>query len=134
MIEQVITCDICGLQKREANHWFVASQESGELRISSWNSLRLMSSGAKHLCGETCAHKLTSQFLMRLVEAVPERAEERSYTAPAAERTTSARADCDAPSASPWQAPHGAQRSPRSPDNAHLKRPHPCTGTRTSSY
>lgn len=133
MIKQVITCDICGAQKREANHWFVASQESGELRINGWNSLRLLSPETKHLCGETCAHKLISQFLVRLVEAGPERAEESSDTAPAAERTTSARADCGIPSASPWQAPQGAQRSPRSPDNAHLRRSHSCTGKRTSS-
>lgn len=68
LIRQVITCNICGSQKRQTNHWFVAYQETGELRISGWNSLRLLSPGTKHLCGEACAHKLISQFLMRSVD------------------------------------------------------------------
>lgn len=68
MIRQVITCNICGSQKRQTNHWFVAYQETGELRISGWNSLRLLSPETKHLCGEACAHKLISQFLMRSVD------------------------------------------------------------------
>lgn len=56
LIRQVITCNICGSQKRQTNHWFVAYQETGELRISGWNSLRLLSPGTKHLCGEAlCA-------------------------------------------------------------------------------
>ncbi len=41
MIRRVITCDICGSQKQQANHWFVACEKSGELRISGWNSLYL---------------------------------------------------------------------------------------------
>jgi hypothetical protein len=63
VIRQVITCDICGSEKGETNHWFVGYEESGELRISDWNPLHLLSPEAKHLCGETCAHKLISQFL-----------------------------------------------------------------------
>jgi hypothetical protein len=55
VIRKVITCDICGSQKRQTNHWFVAYEESGELRISGWNSLHLLSPETKHLCGETCA-------------------------------------------------------------------------------
>ena len=75
MIQQVITCDFCGSQKRQTNHWFVAYEESGELRISGWNSHYLLSAGTKHLCGETCAHKLISHFLMRLVVVATQPAE-----------------------------------------------------------
>ena len=63
VIRQSIFCDVCGAQRREANHWFVAYEEAGELRISSWASRRLLSAGTKHVCGERCTHKLMSEFL-----------------------------------------------------------------------
>ncbi len=90
MIRQVITCDICGTQKRETNHWFVACEESGELRISGWNSLHLQFPETKHLCGETCAHKLISQFLMRLVDRETQRSADKSDTGCGACSTTKA--------------------------------------------
>ena len=94
MIQQVIRCDICGSQKRQTNHWFIAREESGELRISGWNSLYLQSPETKHLCGETCAHRLISQFLMRLGDVETQPAAEKSETEPAAETEISAPAEC----------------------------------------
>jgi hypothetical protein len=82
VIRQVITCDICGSQKHQTNHWFVAYEESGELRINGWNSLHLLSSGTKHLCGETCAHKLISHFLMRLVDVGPQQSGQKGDAGP----------------------------------------------------
>lgn len=75
MIRQSILCDICGAQRREANHWFVAYEESGELRISSWSSHRLLSVGTKHICGELCTHKLMAEFLARAAAATSQTAE-----------------------------------------------------------
>ena len=40
MITQSISCDMCGVQKREANHWFIAYKEAHEIRISGWASPR----------------------------------------------------------------------------------------------
>ncbi len=85
VIRQAISCDICRTEKRQANHWFVAYEQSGELRISGWNSLHLLSPETKHLCGEACAHKLISQFLMRLVDLGTQRTADNSETAPAAD-------------------------------------------------
>jgi len=82
VIRQVITCDICGSQKHQTNHWFVAYEESGELRMSGWNSLHLLSPETKHLCGEACAHKLISHFLVRLVDVGTQRSGERGGTEP----------------------------------------------------
>lgn len=62
MIRQAISCDMCGVQKREANHWFIAFEEKGELRIAGWASPRRLSTGTAHLCGENCVHKLLSSF------------------------------------------------------------------------
>jgi len=68
MIRHTISCDMCGAQKREANHWFIAYEESGELNVSSWVSPHLYRSGTKHLCGESCLHKLLSTFLAQAVQ------------------------------------------------------------------
>lgn len=132
MIRQVITCDICGSQKRQTNHWFVAWEESGELRITGWNSLHLLSPEKKHLCGETCAHKLISHFLPRLVEAGTQRSAYNSGTTAAPETRISARADRTAPSHSTWQGSPSPQGSPESPDHARLERSHRCCGMNRS--
>ena len=137
MIRQVITCNICGSQKRQTNHWFEAYQETGELRISGLNSLRLLSPETKHLCGEACAHKLISQFLMRLVDLGTQRATDKSETAPAADANVSAPAGDAGPSTSTWQGSPSRPDSPRSPDCVRrelerLQRSHPRTGRRTS--
>ncbi len=69
MIRQAISCDICGAEKKQTNHWFVASEHGGELRVSGWNSRNRMRPGAKHLCGQTCLHKLMDDFMARDVAA-----------------------------------------------------------------
>ena len=63
MIRQSIRCDMCGVQKREANHWFIAYEDSGELRVGGWSAQQLFRPGRIHLCGENCLHKLLSEFL-----------------------------------------------------------------------
>lgn len=70
MIRQAISCDICGNEKRQTNHWFVAYDQAGELRISGFNSRNRLKAGTKHLCGQTCLHKLVDEFLAR---TLPER-------------------------------------------------------------
>jgi hypothetical protein len=65
VIRQAISCDICGSEKRQAKNWFVAWDEGEELRLSGWNSCNQMSPAAKHLCGQTCLHKLVDEFMAR---------------------------------------------------------------------
>jgi hypothetical protein len=69
VIRQAISCDICGAEKKQTNHWFVASEHGGELRVSGWNSRNRMRPGSKHLCGQTCLHKLVDDFMARDVAA-----------------------------------------------------------------
>jgi len=78
LIRQAISCDICGNEKRQTNHWFVAYDQAGELRISGWNSRNRLKAGTKHLCGQTCLHKLVDEFLARTLpeRIAPEQAEE----------------------------------------------------------
>src|SRR3954469_19163399 len=63
MIRQAISCDICGAEKRQTNHWFVAYARGGELRVTGWKANGRMRAGSKHLCGQTCLHKLVDEFI-----------------------------------------------------------------------
>jgi hypothetical protein len=82
MIRQAISCDICGAEKKQTNNWFVAYTQEGELRVSGWSPQKLLHSGAKHLCGQTCLHKLVDEFVAqaqakRLPSAAPKVSETR---------------------------------------------------------
>jgi hypothetical protein len=67
VIRQAITCDICGTEKKQTNHWFVAYDQAGELRVSGWSSRNKLRPGSKHLCGQTCLHKLVDEFMARAI-------------------------------------------------------------------
>jgi hypothetical protein len=69
MIRQAISCDICGAEKKQTNHWFVAYTQGGELRVSGWSSTSRLRAGSKHLCGQTCLHKLIDEFMARTLAA-----------------------------------------------------------------
>jgi len=65
VIRQAISCDICGTEKKQTNHWFVAYDQGGELRVSGWSSRNRLRPGAKHLCGQICLHKLVDDFMAK---------------------------------------------------------------------
>jgi hypothetical protein len=67
VIRQAISCDICATEKRQTNHWFVAYEQGDELRISGWNSRHRLRPGSKHLCGQTCLHKLVDEFVAKSI-------------------------------------------------------------------
>jgi hypothetical protein len=69
VIRQAISCDICGAEKKQTNHWFVAYENGGELRVSGWSSRNRLHPGTKHLCGQTCLHKLVDDFMARTLAA-----------------------------------------------------------------
>ena len=63
MIRQTITCDTCGIERKQANHWFEAFEHEGELRIRGLVPTKTTRAGLKHLCGQTCLHRLVDDFL-----------------------------------------------------------------------
>ncbi len=67
MIRQAISCDLCGNEKKQTNHWFVAYEQGGELRVSGWSSRNRLRPGTKHLCGQTCLHKLVDDFMAKAI-------------------------------------------------------------------
>lgn len=85
MIRQAISCDICAAEKRQTNHWFVAYEQAGELRVSGWNSRYKLRQGAKHLCGQTCLHKLVDEYMAKSIASRSKRAvgEAEAESAPA---------------------------------------------------
>jgi hypothetical protein len=71
VIRQAISCDICASEKKQTNHWFVAYEQGGELRVSGWHSRNRLRPGSKHLCGQTCLHKLVDDFMARAIAVRP---------------------------------------------------------------
>jgi hypothetical protein len=69
VIRQAISCDVCGTDKKETNHWFVAYEHGSELRISGWSSPHRLHARSRHLCGQTCLHKLIDEFFARTLAA-----------------------------------------------------------------
>jgi hypothetical protein len=67
VIRQAISCDVCATEKRQTNHWFVAYEQAGELRVSGWSSRHKLRPGSKHLCGQTCLHKLVDEFMAKSI-------------------------------------------------------------------
>lgn len=74
MIRQAISCDICGNEKKQTNHWFVAYEQNGELRVSGWSSRNRLRPGTRHLCGQTCLHKLVDDFMAKAIGQKPQSA------------------------------------------------------------
>jgi len=65
VIRQAISCDICATEKKQTNHWFVAYEQGGELRVSGWSSRNRLRPGSKQLCGQTCLHKLVDEVVAK---------------------------------------------------------------------
>ena len=72
---QGYNCDICGTERKEANHWFVASSGEDSLHFVTWAKAEsdnvLNAESAVHLCGQVCAHKLLDRFLTETSSAQP---------------------------------------------------------------
>ena len=60
------------MRKRQTNHWFVAYEQGGELRLSGWQSRNRLRPGTKHLCGQTCLHKLVDEFMAKAIASRPQ--------------------------------------------------------------
>lgn len=113
MIRQAISCDICGTEKRQTNHWFVAFDQGGELRLGGWTSRNRAKPGSKHLCGQTCVHKLVDEFMAKAVAAKPALDDEPElYSAPNSDLAPARREE---PIAAPTPV---YRREPREPELA----------------
>jgi hypothetical protein len=69
VIRQAISCDICGTEMLNSNHWFAANDRGPELRISAWSARNRVKAGVRHLCGHKCLHKFVDDFMARTISA-----------------------------------------------------------------
>lgn len=124
MIRQAISCDICATEKRQTNNWFVAFEQGGELRVSGFNSRNRLRPGSKHLCGQTCLHKLVDEFMARTiaVRSQPGSADDStSQTVQPLATNNNASLTSSAAYQSPIPSPRiNASRLSASPENASL--------------
>lgn len=65
MIRTIFSCDQCGVEKKESNHWVLAYRIRGHLLFVPWatdpDTLPLQyNSEVYHLCGEGCSARLLS--------------------------------------------------------------------------
>lgn len=77
--KEAYTCDVCGVERMEANHWFKMRRASSNNRFDGndllvigrweWKAVNYAIDSQQeysdmiHLCGQTCAHKLLDQFM-----------------------------------------------------------------------
>ena len=116
VIRQAISCDICGAEKRQTNHGFVAYEQAGELRVSGWSSRRRSRPGSKHLCGQTCLHKLVDDFMARAIAVRPPTAELNPAPALAVDTSLTSSAAYPTPAYSNAAIPNPAQPNPANPN------------------
>jgi hypothetical protein len=89
VIRQAISCDICGTEMQNPNHWFVVFDRGAEFRMSRWNSRTRLRPDARHLCGQTCLHKLVDEYMARTIaDRAPASAEEPQSEKKAPQLTT----------------------------------------------
>ena len=66
---EVFTCDVCGQQKQETNHWFMLFEHLDKLVITTWvtsdPTAHKKAANVKHVCGEGCAQKALSKWMNR---------------------------------------------------------------------
>jgi hypothetical protein len=63
--KQVFTCDECGVEKKETNHWVIGfiGEPPDSVTFVAWSARRAEVKEAIHLCGEGCAGKVLSKAI-----------------------------------------------------------------------
>jgi len=63
VIAQTITCDVCGKQKGQVNHWWMYL--GGEMfSVWAWND---DAGEVSHACGQECLHKALDKWIQEKV-------------------------------------------------------------------
>ena len=59
----VYKCDVCGVERKEANHWFLFGYKHGDLTIGDWDFEEAEHLGIKHVCGQEHLNVLISRWI-----------------------------------------------------------------------
>lgn len=58
MIETKQRCDVCGIERKETNHWHLVRANGSGLHFP-----KQRKDGDKDCCGQACAHKMLDRYL-----------------------------------------------------------------------
>jgi len=58
VIDETTKCDVCGVQRKEVNHWYLVRANRSGLHFPRKRAL-----GDKDVCGQACAHLLLDRWL-----------------------------------------------------------------------
>lgn len=66
MRRDVYSCDVCGVPKGTANHWFLVTYGEKQLIISPWQGATDadIRQADLHICGSECMNKVVSKFMV----------------------------------------------------------------------
>lgn len=63
MTKEITTCDVCGVQKKETNHWFRADMTNRRFNVLPFNDVANGQLQVSDVCGEACLVKLLNKWL-----------------------------------------------------------------------
>lgn len=72
-VRRVYACNVCGVERKEANHWFVARFSVLGISFTAWTREPqgvLDDEQTKHVCGQVCSHRLLDDFLSNPMSTV----------------------------------------------------------------
>jgi len=67
MAQQIkFTCDGCGAERKQANHWFTTRVKDDGIIIDAFDPFLDANGNYEHYCGESCLIARVSKFLAEL--------------------------------------------------------------------
>ena len=63
MRKETFTCDRCGAQKGDVNHWWMANALLSSVVFWPWRDEDASSPNFRHLCGQQCVIAELNQFM-----------------------------------------------------------------------
>jgi hypothetical protein len=63
-VTEQYSCDICGKQKQQTNHWLLAFIADYTISVRTWDSVKTENLREfKHLCGQECVLKFVNKWM-----------------------------------------------------------------------
>jgi hypothetical protein len=66
-----VSCDQCGVEKLQTNHWYMATKGTKNINLQPLDVVMLNEFSYDVLCGEACVHSFLAQNLASLHTAKP---------------------------------------------------------------
>jgi hypothetical protein len=63
--KEIVTCDGCGAERKEANHWWSIAIKGYTLGVTPFTNSDILDGKRYDFCGEACVHKFIGEFLSK---------------------------------------------------------------------